>query len=136
VAARGSVTGTITALSGSSFTIQTAGRQTGVINALTGAAAHVTAQDYPYVYAGSHAQAGIASIGMKGPGYNGKRTGYDCSGSVAAVLAGAGLWPAGGGVPNDAGIIAQLLREHLITRGAGTGPVQVTLYDTPACTSS
>jgi hypothetical protein len=68
---------------------------------------------------------------MKGPGYNGKRTGYDGSGSVAAVLAGAGLWPAGGGVPNDAGIIAQLLREHLITRGAGTGPVEVTLYDHP-----
>jgi hypothetical protein len=65
------------------------------------------------------------------PGYNGKRTGYDCSGSVAAVLADAGLWPAGGGVPNDAGIIAQLLTEHLITRGAGTGPVEVTLYDHP-----
>jgi len=131
VTARGAVTGTITALSGSSFTIQTAGRRTGVVNALTTAAARVTGQDYPYVYGGGHAQAGIASIGTKGPGYNGKRTGYDCSGSVAAVLAGAGLWPAGGGVPNDAGIIAQLLREHLIARGAGTGPVAVTLYDHP-----
>jgi len=131
VTARGSVTGTITALSGPSFTIQTAGRRTGVVNALTGAATHVTSQDYPYVYGGGHAQAGIASIGLKGPGYNGKRTGYDCSGSVAAVLAGAGLWPAGGGVPNDAGIIAQLLQEHLIARGAGTGPVEVTLYDHP-----
>ena len=131
VAARGSVTGTITALSGSSFTIQTSGRRTGVVNALTAAAAHVTGQDYPYVYGGGHAQAGIASVGMKGPGYNGKRTGYDCSGSVAAVLAGAGLWPAGGGVPNDAGIIAQLWQEHLIARGAGTGPVEVTLYDHP-----
>jgi hypothetical protein len=131
VAARGSVTGTITALSGSSFTIQTAGRRTGVVNALTTSATHVTGQDYPYVYGGGHAQAGIASIGIKGPGYNGKRIGYDCSGSVAAVLAGAGLWPAGDGVPNDAGIIAQLLSEHLITRGAGTGPVEVTLYDHP-----
>jgi Domain of unknown function (DUF5666) len=131
VTARGSLTGTITALSGSSFTIQTAGRRTGIVNALTAAAAHVTNQDYPYVYGGGHLQAGIASIGIKGPGYNGKRTGYDCSGSVAAVLASAGLWPAGGGVPNDAGIIAQLLQEHLITRGAGTGPVEVTLYDHP-----
>ena len=129
--AHGSVTGTITALSGSSFTIQTAGRRTGVVNALTAAAAHVTGQDYPYVYGGGHAQAGIASIGIKGPGYNGKRIGYDCSGSVAAVLAGSGLWPAGGGVPNDAGIIAELLHDHLITRGAGTGPVEVTLYDHP-----
>jgi hypothetical protein len=131
VAATGSITGTITALSGSSFTIQTAGRRTGVVNALTAAATHITGQDYPYVYGGGHAQAGIASIGIKGPGYNGKRLGYDCSGSVAAVLAGAGLWPAGGGVPNDAGIIAQLLSEHLIARGAGTGPVEVTLYDHP-----
>jgi hypothetical protein len=102
--AHGSVPGTITALSGSSFTIQTAGRRTGVVNALTAAAAYVTSQDYPYVYGGGHAQAGIASIGINGPGYNGKRAGYDCSGSVVAVLAGAGLWPAGGGVPNDAGI--------------------------------
>jgi hypothetical protein len=131
VTARGSVAGTITALSGSSFTIQTAGRRTGVVNALTAAATRVTGQAYPYVYGGGHAQAGLASIGTKGPGYNGKRTGYDCSGSVAAVLAGAGLWPAGGGVPNDAGIITELLRAHLITRGAGTGPVAVTLYDHP-----
>ena len=129
IAERGSVTGTITALSGSSFTIQTAGRRTGVVNALTAAASHVTSQDFPYVYGGGHAQAGIASIGIKGPGYNGKRIGYDCSGSVAAVLAGAGLWPAGGGVPNDAGIIAELLQEHVIARGAGTGAVEVTLYD-------
>ncbi len=131
VVAHGSVTGTITALSGSSFTIQTSGRRTGFVNALTAGATDVTSQDYPYVYGGGHAQAGIASIGIKGPGYNGRRVGYDCSGSVAAVLAGAGLWPAGGGVPNDAGIIAQLLSEHLITRGAGTGPVEVTLYDHP-----
>jgi hypothetical protein len=131
VTTRGSVTGTITALSGSSFTIQTSGRRTGVVNALTAAAARVTGQDYPYVDGGGHAQAGIASVGMNGPGYNGKRTGYDCSGSVAAVLAGAGLWPAGGGVPNDAGIIAQLWQDHLIARGAGTGPVEVTLYDHP-----
>jgi hypothetical protein len=50
---------------------------------------------------------------------------------VAAVLAGAGLWPPGGPVPNDAGVIAQLLREKLIARGPGKGPVEVTLYDRP-----
>jgi hypothetical protein len=57
--------------------------------------------------------------------------GFDCSGSVAAVLAGAGLWPPGAPVPNDAGVIAQLLHEKLIARGPGTGPVEVTLYDHP-----
>ena len=76
-------------------------------------------------------QAGIASIGIKGPGYNGRRIGFDCSGSVAAVLAGAGVWQPTSGVPNDAGIIAELTSEHLIARGAGRGASEVTLYDDP-----
>jgi hypothetical protein len=125
------VTGTVTSASWSSFTVQTPGRPIGIVNALTAAANRVTRADYPYVYGGGHAQAGIASIGIKGHGYNGHRIGFDCSGSVAAVLAGAGLWPAGSGVPNDAGIIAQLMSEGLIRRGVGTGPVRVTLYDHP-----
>src|SRR5581483_1717771 len=83
----------------------------------------ITQRDYPYVYGGGHAEAGVASIGMKGPGYNGRRVGLDCSGSVAAVLAAAGLWPAGGGVPSDAGIIATLRSERMIVRGVGRGPV-------------
>jgi hypothetical protein len=78
-----------------------------------------------------HPQAGIASIGIKGPGYNGRRIGFDCSGSVAAVLSGAGVWQPTSGVPNDAGIIAQLLSEHLIARGAGHGASDVTLDDDP-----
>ena len=131
VVARGSVTGTITAMSGSSFTVQTAGRPVGVVNALTAAANKVTRQDYPYVYGGGHAQAGIASVGIKGPGYTGHTIGYDCSGSVAAVLAAAGLWPAGTGVPSDAGIIAQLLSGRFIASWAAAGPVGVTLYDNP-----
>lgn len=45
--------------------------------------------------------------------------------------AGAGLWPAGSGVPNDAGIIAQLTSEKLIARGVGEGPTEVSLYDDP-----
>ncbi len=102
-----------------------------MINALTEAATAVTEGDYPYVWGGGHAAAGVASIGIKGPGYNGRRVGYDCSGSVAAVLAGAGLWPADSPVPGDAGIITQLLREQLIARGVGQAPDEVTLYDDP-----
>lgn len=127
----GSATGKLITLSGNSFTIQTAGPQIGVVNAMTAAANRITKRDFPYVYGGGHAEAGVASIGIKGPGYNGRRIGFDCSGSVAAVLAAAGLWPAGGGVPNDAGIIAMLRSERLIARGVGTGPVEVTLYDHP-----
>jgi hypothetical protein len=53
------------------------------------------------------------------------------SGSVAAVLADAGLWPAGAGVPAGNGVIRQLRREKLIARGAGSGPDAVTFYDDP-----
>lgn len=131
VQARGSTSGTVALINGSSFTIQTPGRPTGVVNALTAEANNVTKRDYPYVYGGGHSQAGVASIGIKGTGYNGHRVGYDCSGSVAAVLAGAGLWPAGTGVPNDAGIITKLLGAGLIAPGVGVGPTEVTLYDHP-----
>lgn len=129
--ARGAVTGRVLYVDGSSFIVRTAGRSRGVVDALTTAADRITHRDYPYVYGGGHAHAGTPSVGIKGPGYNGHRVGYDCSGSVAAVLAGAGLWPAGGGVPADNGIISELRHRHLIGRGAGKGPVAVTLYDDP-----
>jgi hypothetical protein len=130
-ATHGSVTGTITYSGYSTLTIQSGGKSVGMINALSRAATALGARNYAYVYGGGHAQAGIASIGIKGPGYNGRRVGYDCSGSVAAVLAAAGLWPPGSGVPNDAGVIAQLMAQHLIARGAGIAPGEVTFYDDP-----
>ncbi|MGC9221857.1 MAG: hypothetical protein ACP5H2_10990 [Solirubrobacteraceae bacterium] len=125
------LTGVLTAVDHYSVTVQAVGKAVGVLGALTAAANKLQAGDYPYVWGGGHAQAGVASVGEKGPGYNGKRRGYDCSGSVAAVLAGGGLWPVGASVPNDAGVIAYLLRLHVIAKGAGKGPDQVTLYDRP-----
>jgi hypothetical protein len=123
--------GTVISVARGSFAIESSGGRTSVVGALTSAANLVTEGDFPYVYGGGHAQAGIASIGIKGPGYNGRRIGFDCSGSVAAVLAGAGVWEPTSGVPNDAGIIAQLVHEHLIARGAGHGATEITLYDDP-----
>ncbi|MGO9959346.1 MAG: hypothetical protein ACLP50_25800, partial [Solirubrobacteraceae bacterium] len=126
------VSGKIIEIGYSTLTIQTGGRLVGVINALTATANALSARDYPYVWGGGHAEAGVASVGIQGgPGYNGRRIGYDCSGSVAAVLAGAGLWPAGGAVPNDAGVIAQLLAAGVIARGPGEGAAEVMLYDEP-----
>jgi hypothetical protein len=127
----GTVTGRITYLSSSVVTIQTGGREMGVVNAMTRTANALSGRVYPYVYGGGHAEAGVASIGIRGPGYNGRRKGYDCSGSVAAVLAGGGLWAPGSGVPNDYGIVVQLLHEHLIARGVGKAPNAVNLYDDP-----
>jgi hypothetical protein len=129
--AHGSVSGTVTSLDGSLVTVHTPGRRTGVVDTLTRAATKITRQDYPYVYGGGHSRAGVASVGIPGPGYNGRRRGYDCSGSVAAVLVAGGLWPAGTGVPNEAWMIRQLRDAHLIVKGAGKGPVEVTLYDDP-----
>src|SRR5579884_626192 len=129
--ASGSISGVVTALDGSSLTVQTAGKWRGVVDALTAAATKITREDYPYVYGGGHARASVASVGTPGPGYNGHRVGFDCSGSVAAVLAAGGLWPSGSGVPNDAWVIRELLQRGLIARGPGVGPVEVTLYDDP-----
>ena len=128
----GTLSGTIAAVEGSDFTIQTNGRPTGMIAALTDAANAVTRANTPYVWGGGHGEAGVASRGdIGGPGANGKNIGFDCSGAVAAVLAAAGLWPAGSFVPNDAGVIARLLADGVIAPGPGTAPDEVTLYDHP-----
>jgi hypothetical protein len=131
VAMRGSVRGTVSAVDGSQLVILTSGPRTGVINNLIFAGNRITKENYPYVYGGGHAHAGRASVGLPGPGYNGHRRGFDCSGSVAAVLSAGGLWPAGGGVPSDAGMISELKSWGLIAHGIGTGPAEVTLYDDP-----
>jgi hypothetical protein len=123
--------GTVVALGWSSFTIRVGGRRMSVVRALTAAANAVTEGDYPYVYGGGHAEAGTASIGIKGPGYNGRRVGFDCSGSVGAVLAGAGVLPAGMPVPSDAGVIAELRHQKLIAAGVGRGAGAVTFWDKP-----
>ena len=128
---QGQASGTVIGVARGSFAIEAAAGQMTVVSALTNAANVVTAGDFPYVHGGGHAEAGIASIGIKGPGHNGRRIGFDCSGSVAAVLSAAGVWQPTSGVPNDAGIVAQLLREHLIARGAGHSATEVTLYDDP-----
>lgn len=125
----GQASGTVIGVAGHTFALEASGGRMPVLAALRSAADGVTAGDFPYVYAGGHAQAGVASIGLKGPGYNGHRIGFDCSGSVAAVLSEAGVWPVAAGVPSDAGVITELLHAHLIARGRGHGSGEVTLYD-------
>jgi hypothetical protein len=127
----GAVTGHITNVGASTLTVQTAGPRIGVVNALTRAADALAAGSYPYVWGGGHGLAGVASVGARGPGFNGRRRGFDCSGSVAAVLSGAGLWPAGSGVPGDYGVIQYLSHAGLIARGPGRAPNSVNLYDHP-----
>jgi hypothetical protein len=127
----GFVRGTVGEVDGSSFTVQTPGRRIGVVTALIATANRILGEDTPYVYGGGHSSAGNASVGIPGPGYNGKQIGFDCSGAVGAALAGAGLWTPGTEVPRDDGIITQLRHQAMIAPGVGKGPVEVTIWDHP-----
>jgi hypothetical protein len=129
--ASGAASGTIVGVSWASLTVQTGGRRMSKAQALIAAANALTTANFPYVWAGGHPAAGAASIGTRGPGFTGHTLGFDCSGSVAAVLSSVGLWQPGTPVPSDAGVIAQLRQEHLIAKGVGSGSTEVTLYDDP-----
>ena len=93
----GTASGTVSAIGPwqSTLTIQQHARRMTVVSALRHAADAVTARDYPYVWAGGHDAAGVASTGGVKPrrGRHPKQPpiGFDCSGAVAAVLAGAGV---------------------------------------------
>lgn len=66
------------------------------------AAQAIAARHYPYVWGGGHGAAGTPSGGIAGgPGGGVGLTGFDCSGSVCAVLAAAGMGFRPGG-PVDA----------------------------------
>jgi hypothetical protein len=123
--------GDIVGLSWASFTVRTGSQRMAVVQALIDAANAMNGANYPYVWAGGHPAAGAASVGTSGPGYTGHTLGFDCSGSVAAILSSGDLWQPGTPVPADNGVIAQLHQEGLITRGVGTGSTEVTLYDDP-----
>ena len=133
----GVASGTVSAIGPwqSTLTIQLHARRMNTVSALQHAADDVTARDYPYVWAGGHDAAGVASTGGVKPrrGRHPKQPpiGFDCSGSVAAVLAGAGVWTPGAPVPNDADLVRALLRAHVLAKGAGSGPTEVTLFDKP-----
>lgn len=103
----------------------TAGGTT-VIDAMISGAATISNADYPYVWGGGHTSAGTPSTGT-----GGSTIGYDCSGSVAAVLAAAGLWTKGSPVPTDDGVIQQLLSQNIIAPGPGSDSPECTLYDNP-----
>lgn len=117
------VDGTVVATRTYDFTIRTAGKPGDPLAKMISYATALGARDYKYVYGGGHAHAGVATGG-----------GFDCSGSVAAVLASGGLWPKGGAVGSDLGLVAELKSRGLIASGPGSGPDQVTLYDHPGKT--
>ncbi|MGO9977136.1 MAG: hypothetical protein ACLP01_30900 [Solirubrobacteraceae bacterium] len=129
----GEASGSILAVGASSLLIQRPARRLTAIAAMQAAADDITQADYTYVWGGGHQLAGLADVGdvEQGSGANGTNIGYDCSGAVGAVLEAGGLWPAGTGVPNDAGVIADLLASGVIAAGAGSGQPEVTLYDYP-----
>jgi hypothetical protein len=123
LASAATVQGTIVATRTYDFTISTAGKPNDPLAKMISYATNLGTKDYKYVYGGGHAHAGTPTAG-----------GFDCSGSVAAVLAAGGLWPKGGPVGSDLGLVAELKSHGLIANGPGSGPDQVTLYDHPGKT--
>jgi hypothetical protein len=108
LASAATIKGTIIATRTYDFTIRTAGTPNDPLARMVSYATALGAKDYKYVYGGGHAHAGTPTDG-----------GFDCSGSVAAVLAAGGLWPKAGAVGSDLGLVQEL---------------KVTLYDHPGKT--
>jgi hypothetical protein len=123
LASAATVDGTIIATRTYDFTIRTAGKPNDALARMVSYATALGAKDYKYVYGGGHAHAGVPTNG-----------GFDCSGSVAAVLAAGGLWPKSGAVGSDLGLVQELKSRGLIANGPGSGPDQITLYDHPGKT--
>jgi hypothetical protein len=123
LASAATIKGTIIATRTYDFTIRTAGKPNDSLARMVSYATALGAKDYKYVYGGGHAHAGVPTKG-----------GFDCSGSVAAVLAAGGLWPKAGPVGSDLGLVQELKSRGLIANGPGSGPGQVTLYDHPGKT--
>ncbi len=119
--------GTAVAGNALDFTVVQPGRSAGRINQMISYANRLAAHHYRYVFGGGHQHVQVASRGSSPP----HAVGFDCSATVAAVLAAADLWPKSQSVPGDTGVIQDLLARHEISRGAGSGPYQVDIYDRP-----
>jgi hypothetical protein len=79
---------------------------TGVVASAYQAAQAINDKRYPYVWGGGHGAAGVPSGGISGGEGGGiGLTGFDCSGSVCAVLAGGGLGFRPGGPVDTSGTL-------------------------------
>jgi hypothetical protein len=109
--------------------LNTSGNQMTRIQAMLDAAQAIANSKLPYAWGGGHAKAGTPSQGGNSDGGNGATvTGFDCSGTVGAVLAAAGLITYGG--PVD---VSNLLPGQANAQdGPGQGAPEVTLYANPA----
>jgi hypothetical protein len=120
------IVGTVVSHNRGAVTIEQPGTSGGRINAMVAYANRLAAKRYRYVFGGGHRHVQVPDTGTG----HGTR-GFDCSGAVAAVLASAGLWPKGRAVPNDRGVIEDLLRAKVIAAGASGSPYAVNLFDLP-----
>lgn len=100
---------------------------TTVIDAMISAAATINNKHLPYVWGGGHSSAGTPSGGTSGSSH----VGFDCSGSVAAVLSASGVIKPGSSIGNDASLVSQLQSAGVLASGPATGSPAVNLYDYP-----
>lgn len=85
------------------------------IQAMIEAANALSAKNYPYVYGGGHGTCGVPSRGNSG----GSLIGFDCSGSVSAVLGAAGLISSPVFTGNIVSAMGAYLKPGLDTSGNG-----------------
>ena len=95
----GGARGKVTFVGPSSFTIQTSGRRMGMLNALTASANSVTGKDYPYVWGGGHGAAGVASVGVRGPGHTAREPATTARGRLRRCSRASACGPPAPGCP-------------------------------------
>ncbi len=101
--------------------------------AMIEAANAIASEQYPYIWGGGHSNAGTPSVGIPGGStgtYNGTTEGYDCSGSVGAVLSAAGFL--NGSFGNDASLTDQLVNAGILIPGTSNKSTSIMIWDNPS----
>jgi hypothetical protein len=107
---------------------------TSTYDVIVQAANAIANEKYPYIWGGGHTKVGVPSIGTSGENGGTPGKGYDCSGSVAAVLYAAGLYdgllPAGS-VPNDSRLVHALIEKGILVPNVDNSSQSITIWDNP-----
>lgn len=99
-----------------------------LMSAIINSADSISAANFPYVWGGGHTSIGVPDKGDVGAdGNTGAFIGYDCSGSVSAVLGAAGLLQS----PESTQGMIQALGKYAVA-GRGSGNPEVTIWINPA----
>lgn len=89
-------------------------------------ASEISNKNYPYSWGGGHLSAGLPSIGPEHSSGGASVNGFDCSGSVGAILAAGGFIPTGSSLSSSGSFIHEY--GHIGQPGPGPKGKGVTIY--------